>query len=256
MTLDLQKALDVARSAAQAAAKVALPYFERGVAVERKADRSEVTEADRASERAIVQIISEAFPEHGILGEEGGQQREHPDARWIVDPLDGTRGFTRGGKFWGPLIALQWKGEIVAGAMALPALGQQYWAAKGMGAYRDGNRLSVSSISSWEDATLSVGELGKILGSDRGPAVNALIQSCASTRGYGDLAGCALVLEGQAEVFIEGGVQVWDLAPLRILIEEAGGRYSNWDGVDELERGEALISNGHVHDHVLERFKV
>src|SRR6185503_17820622 len=117
--IDLALALDTARRAAEAAARVAMPHFERGVAVETKSDETPVTAADRDSEAAIFEVIQKAFPDASILSEETGAVAGDPKLRWIVDPLDGTRGFTRGGFFWGPLIALEHNGEIVAGAAAL-----------------------------------------------------------------------------------------------------------------------------------------
>src|SRR5262245_50336595 len=137
---DLDRVLDVLKNAVEAAAKASLPHFERGVVVETKPDRSPVTAADRASEAAILALIKEAFPTHSILAEETGTHGGDPANRWIVDPLDGTRGFSRGGVFWGPLVAFEHQGEIVAGALAMPALGEVYIAGKGRGTYKNGAR--------------------------------------------------------------------------------------------------------------------
>src|SRR5512141_2260575 len=161
--LDLAKAMDAARRAAEAASAASLAHFRRGVRVERKPDRTPVTQADRDSEAAILAVVRAAFPDHGFLGEEGGARAGDAETRWIVDPLDGTKGFTRGGSFWGALVGLEHRGEIVAGAMALPALGETYWAARGLGAWlRAGEaapqRLAVSRVGDWADATLSFGE--------------------------------------------------------------------------------------------------
>src|SRR5512140_4036935 len=155
--LDLAKAMDVARRAAEAASAASLPHFRRGVRVERKPDRTPVTQADRDSEAAILAIVREAFPDHAFLGEETGAHAGSAETRWIVDPLDGTKGFTRGRGFWGALVALEHEGRIVAGGMALPALGETYWAARGPGAWlRAGDaaeptRLRVSAIADWAD---------------------------------------------------------------------------------------------------------
>ncbi|MBL8863216.1 MAG: inositol phosphatase [Planctomycetes bacterium] len=249
--LDLPHALDVARRAVAAAARVSLPYFERGVTVETKSDDSPVTAADRAAEAAILTLIRAEFPAHAILAEETGAHAGSARTRWIVDPLDGTRGFARGGTFWGPLVALEHEGQVVAGAFALPALGKHYWGARGLGAYRDGTRLAVSRIAAWKDATLSLGELRRMLALPEGPAVAALITSSASTRSFGDPAAPALVLDGRAECWLEAGVQTWDLAPFAVLLEEAGGRFSAWDGTRSIETGAAVGSNGLLHAHVL-----
>ncbi len=255
--LDLEKAMDTARRAVEAASAASLAHFRRGVRVEVKPDRTPVTVADRESEAAVLAIVREAFPSHGFLGEEtGAHAGSGTTTRWIVDPLDGTKGFTRGRGFWGPLVALEHEGEIVAGAMALPALGETYWAARGRGAWlRAGDaapaRLAVSGIGAWEDATLSLGEPHVLFRPPMLERVAALATSAQCARCYGDLAGCALVLQGKAEAWIEAGVQLWDLGPLQILVEEAGGRFTDLDGRATVASGSCVASNGRVHDHVL-----
>ncbi|HYV67973.1 MAG TPA: inositol monophosphatase family protein, partial [Myxococcales bacterium] len=176
--------------------------------------------------------------------------------RWIVDPLDGTRGFTRGGKFWGPLVALEHRGEVVAGAMALPALGETWWAARGLGAWMRVQesapiRARVSRIGDWSQATLSFGEAKNLLAPPLLEPLAALAASAESTRCYGDLAGGALVLQGKAEAWVEAGVQIWDIAALRVLVEEAGGRFTDFEGRATHAAGSCVASNGLVHDHVL-----
>jgi histidinol-phosphatase len=246
----------VARRAAEAGAAAALAHFRRGVRVEKKPDRTPVTVADRESEAAILAVVREAYPDHAFLGEETGAHAGAAGSRWIVDPLDGTKGFTRGRSFWGSLVALEHEGEIVAGAMVLPALGESYWAAQGQGAWlseRGGApvRLSVSRIEAWEDATLSLGEPHVLLRPPMLERVAALANSAQTARCYGDVAGCALVLRGQAEAWVEAGVQIWDLAPLKILVEEAGGTFTDLEGKPTVASGACLASNGLVHARVL-----
>lgn len=255
--LDLSLALDVARRAVTAAAEAAMRHFRTDLAIETKPDRSPVTAADRESESRILAVVRGAFPDHAILTEESGLHAGSERTRWIVDPLDGTRGFSRGATFWGPLVACEHEGEIVAGAMAMPALGATFFAARGMGTYRTdgstpkGTRLRVSSVSSWSDSTLQLGEVRALLEPPHGPGVLALAREAASTRAFGDLAGCAAVLEGRAEAWLEAGVQVWDLAPHRILLEEAGGRFTDFEGRVSIASGRAAGTNGRVHAHVL-----
>ena len=254
--LDLAKAMDVARRAVEAASEASLAHFRRGVRVERKPDRSPVTQADRDSEAAILRVVRESFPEHGFLGEETGAHAGSADTRWIADPLDGTKGFTRGRGFWGALVALEHRGEVVAGAMALPALAETYWAARGLGAWMRGAdagpvRLRVSGISDWPDATLSFGEPHVLFRPPLLERLAALAISAQAARCYGDLAGCALVLQGRAEAWVEAGVQIWDLAPLQVLVEEAGGRFTDLEGRATHASGSCVASNGLVHDHVL-----
>lgn len=245
--VDLVRSLAVARDAIAAGGAAALAHLRRGVVVETKPDLTPVTAADRAAEDEIVGVIRAAFPDHAILGEEGGA-RGAGAVRWIVDPIDGTRGFARGGMMWGPMIALEVDGELVVGALSLPALGASYWASKGGGAWRDGTRLAVSGIGELADATLSIGELKRMM---THTGIQSLVERAASTRCYGDLAGCALVLDGRAEVWIEGGVKPWDVAAPAILIREAGGRYTDWRGAPSFESGYAIASNGMVHDEIL-----
>lgn len=252
---DRARDLETAQEAVAAAAQVALDAFRRGVTAREKADSSVVTEADLAAERAILEILEARDPGVTILAEESGIHAHPGDRRWIVDPIDGTRGFSRGGEFWGPLVALEDKGDIVVGAMALPVRGETYWASKGGGAFKNGVRLAVSQVDDWSRATVSLGETTRLVRPPHGPAVLDLVASAASTRSLGDLAGVALVLDGLAEVWLECGVKPWDLAPSKILIEEAGGRWTTFTGGHGLLEGTAIASNGLLHDVALERLR-
>jgi histidinol-phosphatase len=246
MTMDLERALDVARAAVRAASEISLRHFDSALDVDTKEDGSAVTAADRESEAAILTTIRSAFPEHGVLAEESGASGRGP-SRWIVDPLDGTLGFTRGGRFWGPLVALEHEGEVVAGAMALPALGRTYWAARGLGAFRDGTRLRVTDAPEWSTAIVSLGEMRGLLS----PPVIDLIRRARSARCYGDLAGCALLLDGQADAWLEAGVKPWDLAPLLVLVEEAGGRFTDFSGRRTPHSGSAVAAGAALHEAAL-----
>jgi len=245
------RAVAVAREAAAAAGAAALGYWRRDLRVERKPDRTPVTAADRAAEAAALAVIEVAFPDHGILAEESGAHRPEAGSRWIVDPLDGTRGFTRGQPFWGPAIALEHGGAIVAGAISLPALGETYWAGVGLGAYRDGVRLQVSALDDPADATLSLGELPCLLAPPYGAGVIELIDVVGSTRAHGDLYACTLLLNGRAELWLEAGVQLWDIAPLQVLVAEAGGRFTDFHGAPTAASGHAIGSNGRLHELAL-----
>jgi histidinol-phosphatase len=256
--LDLQLAMDTARRAAEAATAASLAHFRRGVRVEVKPDRTPVTQADRDAEAAIHAVIREKFPDHGFLGEETGAHAGAGGSRtrWLVEPIDGTKGFTRGRAFWGPLVGCEHEGRIVAGAMALPVLGEVYWAARGLGCWlRTGDgapaRCQVSGIAAWPDATLSFGEPHVLFRPPMLERLAALTLSAQVARCYGDLAGCALVLKGQAEAWVEAGVQLWDLGPLPVLVEEAGGRFTGLEGETTLGSGSCVASNGKVHEHVL-----
>lgn len=256
MRVEIEHAMETARRAVEAAGTASLRHWRAGVAVDLKADRSPVTAADRESEAAILEVIRASFPGHAILAEEGGATGgAEAGVRWIVDPLDGTRGFARGGAFWGPLVAFEQDGVVAAGAAALPASGETYWAGRGLGAFRDGTPLAVSATAEWRDAILSMGEARTLLAGPATEGVLTLATSAASTRCYGDLAGCLMVLDGRAEAWLESGVQLWDLAPLQVLVEEAGGRFTDFEGTPSLASGRAAATNGRLHAHVLEALR-
>jgi histidinol-phosphatase len=248
---DLDALLHAARQAVEAASHAALRHWRRTLHVERKADRSPVTVADREAEAAVLQVLRRRFPHDAVLAEESGEAAGTTGRRWIVDPLDGTRGFARGGTFWGPLVAVEREGTVLAGAMALPALGETYWAARGQGAFRDGHALWVSVETRWSEAVLSLGELRHLLAGRSAAAVGSLIESAGQARCYGDLAACALLLNGRADVWLESGVAPWDLAALQVLVEEAGGRCSDFAGNPGLGSGQALAAGPALHAHAL-----
>lgn len=249
--IDLERARRIAVEAVEAASAIELAHFRRGVRVELKADRSPVTIADKEAEAAIRALIARELPDHDFVGEESGIESRGSSFRWVVDPLDGTKGFTRGSAFWGPMVALLYADRVVAGAIALPALQDVYAAALGLGATKNGQAIRVSSVKAWGECTLSLGEMKHLFAPPRAPALLDLVSTAASTRCYGDLAGAAMVLEGRADVWIEAGVQIWDLAPMAILAEEAGGRFTDLEGRPRVDSGGAVLSNGHLHPHVL-----
>ncbi len=250
--LELEAAMALARRAARAGGEAALRHFRRGVAVERKRDASPVTIADKESEAAILALVRAAYPAHAILSEEAGALAGDARRRWIIDPLDGTKSFIRGLPFWGTLIALEEDGEIVAGASYMPALGEGYFAARSLGCFDEsGTRLSVSTQRAWASSTLSLGELPRLLARPEAEGVLRLVRSAANCRGLGDVAAPGLVLTGRAEAYLEAGVELWDLAATKIMIEEAGGRFTDFGGASTAASGCCVASNGLLHDQLL-----
>ncbi len=247
----IQQAFDIAQQCAEVAAKAALPFYRTNLETTRKKDGSLVTLADKAAEDAILAVIRNAFPDHSILAEETGAHDGRADARWIVDPLDGTHRFARSLRFWGPLVAFELEGEIVAGAAGLPALGETYVAAQGLGAFGNGERLHVSQRTDWPTANISCGSLARILYSPYSQGTLELIGKTDYCMAGGDLEGGLLIAKGQAEVWIEFGVQPWDVAPMKIIIEEAGGRFTDLSGGCDLNSGGFLATNGLLHDQAL-----
>ena len=251
--VSLRRAMETARRAVFAAGKASLALWRRLDRVEAKADGSPVTAADRAAEAAILTVVREAFPSHDVLAEESGALGSGSRFRWIVDPLDGTRGFARGGAAWGPLVALERDGEVVAGAMALPALRRSYCAARGLGCFRGRERVRVSAVSAWGEATVSLGGMRRLLFGPHGEAIRGLVRTAGSARAYGDLAACAMLLDGAADCWLEDGVRIWDLAASKILVEEAGARFTDFAGRPTPATGSAIAANPRLHAHVRRR---
>ncbi len=237
--------------AARAAGEIGLKYFRRGVEVTLKADRSPVTQADREAEQIIVEILGRAFPEHGFLGEELGA-RGSKEVRWIVDPIDGTRNFVRGIPIWAVLIALEERGEITAGVILNPVSGELWTARKGGGAFLGGERLRVSQVSSLDKATLIHASLNLIRRSGHWDSFTRLLDATDRQRGFGDFMCYTVVAEGKAEITVEApDLKPWDLAPVKLLVEEAGGRFTDFAGIPSIYSGTALASNGRLHDAAL-----
>ncbi|HET7747471.1 MAG TPA: inositol monophosphatase family protein [Vicinamibacteria bacterium] len=251
--MDSLRAMDVAREAARQGGAAALRHWRTALPVDWKADQTPVTAADRESEAAILAAIRAAFPDHAILAEESGVVGGPSEWRWIVDPLDGTRGFSRGGTFWGPLVALEHAGQVVAGAMGLPALDTLYWAGQGHGAWRNGERVRLPAAPErWDEATLSLGEMKALFTSPWADTVRALVTGAASARGYGDVAGCAMLLDGRADAWLETGVKAWDLAALEVLVREAGGAFTAFDGGPAVPAGQAVAAAPALHRRLVD----
>lgn len=245
--------LEAAINAAKAAGEVILPFFRSDLQIELKADQSPVTEADRAAEQVIVETLQQWFPDYGVLGEEFGAQSGTADARWIIDPIDGTNNFIRGIPYFATLIGLEEAGEITAGVIYAPAEQALFYAAKGEGAFMPGQeRLHVSSIADLTQAALVHGGLDILRQHGHWEGFTRLVDATARQRGFGDYFAHTFVLRGQAEVMVEAGVSPWDLAPIKIIVEEAGGQFSDFTGTPTIYGGNAVVSNGRVHDAVID----
>lgn len=247
----MDKRLEVAIDAARAAGEIALRYFRTGLAVEYKDDRSPVTRADRECEQRIVNVLRAAFPDYGIIGEELGE-RPGAGARWIVDPIDGTKNFIRGIPFFATLIGLEEEGEITTGVVYAPAVDDLLYAQKGAGAFDRNGRVQVSQVASLRAGMVVFGGLDIFRTAGRWSAFERLVRTSGRQRGFGDYFGHTFVARGQAEAMIELDLQPWDLAAIKILIEEAGGRFTDFDGHATIYGGDAVASNGVVHDEILQ----
>jgi histidinol-phosphatase len=226
--------------------------------VETKPDMTPVTEADTAVERALRDRLAAARPEDSVVGEEYGPSTGLDSSRrWIVDPIDGTKNYVRGIPVWATLVALQEGSEITVGVASAPALHRRWWASRSAGAHMtDGlapvpRQLLVSAVSQLSDVQLCLGGLDEW---DRRGRLNALLglaRSCWRTRGFGDFWQYMLVAEGAAEIALDPTVSLWDLAAPLVIVEEAGGRFSDLRGVPTADGGDAIASNGLVHEAAL-----
>lgn len=245
----MDRRLEVAIAAAKAAGAVALHYFRTGVTVERKQDFSPVTVADREAEQHAVAVLRAAFPDYGVLGEEFGEQ-DGVGARWIIDPIDGTKSFIRGIPFFATLIALEEEGEITTGAVYAPAVDDLLYAQRGYGAFDQNGPLRVSSIDTISRSMLVFGGAGMLRSRGYWPAYERLVDHSARQRAYGDYFGYTFVARGQAEAMVDIDLKPWDLAAVKIIIEEAGGRFTDFDGRATAFGGSAIASNGLVHEEI------
>jgi histidinol-phosphatase len=243
-------ALAAAVEAARAAGEIAVAYYRGGFDVALKPDQTPVTQADREAEQAIAKILSRAFPDWGVLGEEFGETGSK-EVRWIIDPIDGTRNFVRRIPIWAVLIALEERGEITTGVVYNPVAGDLYTARRGEGAFRNGERIRVSTCADIGAATVLHAGLRILREGGHWDGFVRLVDASGTSRGFGDYYGYGLVAEGKAEVYVEVDLKPWDIAPVKILVEEAGGRLTSLSGRPTIYEGTALATNGALHQEAL-----
>ncbi len=241
--------LEFAVEVAWRAGRVTLAHFQTGVAAEAKPDSSPVTIADRASERTCRDLIEARHPRDGILGEELGEVRAGAKRRWIIDPIDGTRSFVHGVPLYSVLVALEEEGEPVLGVIHLPALNETVYAARGEGCWWDGRRAIVSQVDRLEEATVLTSE-GRFPDEDTFGAWRRLAARAANARTWGDGYGYALVATGRAEAMLDPVMSIWDMAPLRPIVEEAGGVCTDWRGGTAFPATSSIATNAALARHV------
>jgi histidinol-phosphatase len=239
---DLRYALELA----DAADALTLSRFRAtDLRVDTKPDLTPVTDADRAVEQMMRERIARDRPGEGVLGEEEGD--DGGSVRWIVDPIDGTKNFSRGIPVWASLVALERDGRVVCGVASAPALGHRWWAARGEGAFRDGERIEVSRIATLEEATVSFSRSGL-----DDPKLLDLARRAWHAQPFSDFWAHLLVAEGAVEISVEHSMSTWDNAALQVIVEEAGGRFSDLRGDPRIDGGSGVSTNGLLHDLVLE----
>jgi histidinol-phosphatase len=256
MNPDWKSRYEAALEIAHVAAQHALKYFDQSVAVEWKHDQSPVTIADRETEQLLRTRLQELFPQDAFLGEEYGELPGESGYRWIMDPIDGTRSFVRGIPLWATLLGLEYRGEQIAGIAEVPALGHTYHAIRGEGAYRNDRRLHVSKVDSLERSMLFYSSVSWFVKAGRERQFLELARKTERQRGFGDFYGFVLVAQGSGEVMAEHGVKAWDVAALTVLVEEAGGRFSDWGGTPTIHRPDVIASNGVLHEAALQLLNV
>ena len=222
----------------------------RDLVVHTKPDRTPVTEADHAVEEVLRAELGRARPDDGVVGEEYGVTGAG-HRRWIVDPIDGTKSFLRGSPPWATLLGLEVDGDLVLGMVSAPALGRRWWATRGGGAYANGEPLQVSAVASLGDALLCHADVLSYEGFGSGPEFDALTRAVWDRRGFGDFWGHMLVAEGIADIMFEPILAIWDVAAVIPIVEEAGGRVTDRRGLRHADGGNAVTTNGILHDEVL-----
>jgi histidinol phosphatase-like enzyme (inositol monophosphatase family) len=252
--------LEFAVNLSHRAGEVALRYFQQGVPVEQKADLSPVTVADREVEQLLRRGIEERFPGHGILGEEFGQTRRESSFCWLLDPIDGTRTFIRGVPFWGVMIGLVEDGEPVLGVVHFPALRETVYAQRGAGAWwlrgSEKSKAQVSGVNGLGQATMVMSDVRTFAELGRQVTLERLRARTAFERTWGDCYGHALVATGRAEVMLDPVLNEWDACALLPILEEAGGRFTDWQGNRTIRGGSGISTTATLFDelmHVLQR---
>ena len=255
-----QRWLELALAICDETDPLALAHFRRDIPVSTKPDRTLVTEADTSIERLARERIARAHPGHGLVGEEYGTEAGNAPTRWYIDPIDGTHNFVRGVPVFATLLAVEQEGRLELGVISAPALGERWYATRDGGAWAVGargtagpRRIRVSSVSAVADAQVLYGSARDIDRSGLAPGFRSLVDEAWRERGFGDFWGYALLAEGAAEVMVEVGLAPWDAAAPAMLVEEAGGRWSDWTGVSRLDSRTFVATNGALHDEVLRR---
>lgn len=250
----LEEELAFANELADRAGEIAMSFFGTDLDVKIKPDRSPVTEADLAIEAMIRKAVTERFPGDAVLGEEGGLEGEGA-RRWVVDPIDGTKNFADGIQIWATLIALAVDDEPVLGVVSSPGLGERYEAVRGGGAWLNGGPIHVSRADRVSRALVLYSGLEEWLDGPYSQSFQDVVRASRRTRGFGDFWGHMLVARGAADVMLEDELSTWDWAAAQVVVEEAGGRMTTFQGEPVRHGGSVLTSNGRLHDELIARLR-
>lgn len=247
--------LELALRLADAADRESLPRFDAAdLNISAKADRTHVTDADLAAERAIRALIASERPDDGIFGEEFGATGD-ASRQWIIDPIDGTSNFMRGIPLWGTMIALAIDGVPQVGVVSMPALGRRWWASTGAGAWTATDagprRLATSTVASLDDASISFQSIAQWSDAGHLPTLLRVADRVWRDRAYGDVYAYMMLAEGRLEMVAEFDVKEYDIAAAVPIVREAGGRFTSFDGRDTIADRSSLATNSILHDDFL-----
>ena len=253
---ELTRRLELAITAGRAAGALTLNWFLSNLDVERKADESPVTIADRSAEQLLRQRIADAFPFDAILGEEFGETAGTSGFRWILDPIDGTKSFISGVPLYGTMVAVEHSGRALVGMVYIPALDEGVYAEVGGGTWhfqghKTPQRVRVSTRPRLAEGLFVTSQLDNFAKRGAADAFHAIEKAASITRTWGDCYGYLLVATGRAEVMVDPTLCVWDAAAVQPIVEEAGGTFTDWQGNRTIHAGEAIATNGLVRDEVL-----
>ncbi len=253
---DTNELLDTALDAAFQAGRIVLSYFQTdSLAVETKSDLSPVTAADRAAEEFLCSFVRRRFPDHGVLGEEFGETRGTSSYRWILDPIDGTKSFVHGVPLFGTMIAVEDQRirDSVVGVVHFPALQETVWASKGGGCYWNGRRAHVSGVRNVSDAVVLLTDPARVRGTPYEALLEELQATCKFVRSWGDCYGHALIATGRAEIMLDPHMHLWDVAALKPIVEEAGGRTFDLQGRSSMYTDNLIACNADLADWIKDR---
>lgn len=243
--------LSLALRLADAADAITMQFFQSTtLAVRTKIDMTPVSEADEAAEKKLRAMLAEERPGDGIVGEEFGVSGSGA-RRWILDPIDGTKNYVRGVPVWGTLIALQDGDRLLAGVVSAPALHRRWWASAGDGAFCNGRPIRVSGIAALSEAFIGYDSVTDFDKHGLADAFLKLVRDSGRTRGFGDFWAHMMVAEGALDVAVEPTVALWDMAAVQIIVEEAGGRFTDLAGNARPDGGSGISTNGLLHDVIL-----
>jgi histidinol-phosphatase len=245
----LKEFLAIALQAAESARESILSYYNGDFDIEIKSDQTPVTVADRSAEQIIRKIITAAFPDHGIFGEEFGAENKDTEYLWLVDPIDGTKSFVKRYGMFSTQIALMHRGELILGVSCAPAMDELVWATRGGGAFNTEGQLSVSNVSDISEASISTGNIQSLAAGNRWPALGRILAQTNRTRGYGDYYHYHRLAAGQLDAVIESDVNILDIAALYVIVTEAGGTFTDLDGRSpDLDTRSVLATSPALHE--------